>query len=155
MRTPLRNRELKLFLGKFSTSLEPKNLFSVPTAFRAQLSNRMYITQGFDRNLQVLTEDAFQEIYRRVVSLNIADPLARLLLRLVLGTAAELGMDNNNLIIPENLKEFANLQDEILLIGQGDYFEIWAPELWNKQETQLRDAEANSARFSALTVSIR
>ncbi len=57
----------------------------------------MYITQGFDRNLQVLTAGAFQEIYRKVISLNIADPLARLLLRLILGTATELGMDNNNL----------------------------------------------------------
>jgi MraZ protein len=155
MRTPLRNRELKLFLGKFTTSLDPKNRFSVPTAFRAQLSSRMYITQGFDRNLQVLTADAFQEIYRRVASLNLADPLARLLLRLILGTAIELGVENNNLMIPDNLKEFANLNDDILLIGQGDYFEIWAPDLWNKQEAQLRDAETNSARFSVLTVATR
>ncbi len=144
-----------MFLGKFTTSLDPKNRFSVPTAFRAQLSSRMYITQGFDRNLQVLTADAFQEIYRRVASLNLADPLARLLLRLILGTAIELGVENNNLMIPDNLKEFANLNDDILLIGQGDYFEIWAPDLWNKQEAQLRDAETNSARFSVLTVATR
>ena len=147
--------ELKLFLGKFSTPLEPKNRFSVPTAFRAQLSSRMYITQGFDRNLQVLTADAFEEIYRRVVSLIIADPLARLLLRLILGTATELGIDNNNLMIPDNLKEFANLHENILLIGQGDYFEIWAPDLWKRQEAQLNDAETNSARFSLLTVATR
>jgi MraZ protein len=155
MRKPLRNRELKLFLGKFTTSLDPKNRFSVPAAFRAQLSSRMYITQGFDRNLQVLTEHAFQEIYRRVAALNLADPLARLLLRLVLGTATELAVENNILMIPDNLKEFANLKDDILLIGQGDYFEIWAPDLWNKQEAQLRDAETNSARFSVLTVATR
>ncbi len=144
-----------MFLGKFSTPLEPNNRFSVPAAFRAQLSSRMYITQGFDRNLQVLTADAFQEIYRKVVSLNIADPLARLLLRLILGTATELGLENNNLMIPENLKEFAKLHDDIFLIGQGDYFEIWAPELWNKQEAQLGDAETNSARFSMLAVTTR
>jgi MraZ protein len=155
MKSSNRNREPKLFLGKFSTPLAPKNRFSVPTAFRAQLTSRMYITQGFDRNLQVLTENAFHEIYRRVVSLNIADPLARLLLRLILGTAAELSLDNNNLMIPENLKEFANLQDDIFLIGQGDYFEIWATDQWNKQELELSDTEKNSVRFSALTVATR
>ncbi len=144
-----------MFLGKFTTSLDPKNRFSVPTAFRAQLSSRMYITQGFDRNLQVLTEHAFQEIYRRVAALNLADPLARLLLRLVLGTATELAVENNILMIPDNLKEFANLKDDILLIGQGDYFEIWAPDLWNQQEAQLRDAETNSTRFSVLTIATR
>ncbi len=144
-----------MFLGKFSTQLEPNNHFSVPAAFRTQLSSRMFITQGFDRNLQVLTADAFQELYRRVLALNIADPLARLLHRLLLGTANELGIDNNLLIIPDDLKSYANLQDEILLIGQGDYFEIWSPDLWKQQETQLGDAETNSARFSVLTLATR
>jgi MraZ protein len=128
----------------------------VPNAFRAQLSGGVFMTQGFDRNLQVLTANAFQEIYRRVMSLNIADPLVRSLLRLVLGTATEMGVDKNNLlIIPEHLKEFANLHENAFLIGQGDYFEIWTPELWTRQETQLRDAEMNSSRFSLLTVATR
>ena len=145
-----------MFLGKSSTTIDPKNRFSVPAAFRTQLSGGAFMTQGFDRNLQVLTASAFQEIYRRVTSLNIADPLARLLLRLILGTATEMGVDkSNHLMIPENLKEYANLQVNILLVGQGDYFEIWAPDLWARQETQLRDAETNSARFSLLTVATR
>ena len=156
MRSFLRNLEHKLFLGKFSTTIDPKNRFSVPASFRAQLSGGAILTQGFDRNLQVLTANAFQEIYRRVTSLNIADPLARLLLRLILGTANELGVDKSNqLMIPENLMDYALLQKNILLIGQGDYFEIWSPDLWAKQEAQLRDAETNSARFSLLTVATR
>jgi MraZ protein len=155
MREPLQNREIKLFLGKFSTPLERKNRFTVPAAYRGQLSSRMYITQGFDRNLQVFTAEAFQEIYRRVISLNIADPLARLLHRLLLGSAVEIGITNYDLNIPDPLKEFANLQDEILLVGQGDYFEIWAPEQWKEQEAQLRDAKTNSDRFAALSVTTR
>jgi MraZ protein len=145
-----------LFLGKLSTSLDPKNRFPVPNAFSAQLSGGAYMTQGFDRNLQVLTAGAFQEIYRRVTSLNIADPLARLLLRLILGTATELEMGKNNrIMIPEELKDFATLHEDIVLVGQGDYFEIWAPDQWSLQETQLRDAETNPARFSLLTVATR
>ncbi len=145
-----------MFLGKFSRTLDAKSRFSVPSSFRGSLDGRAYVTQGFDRNLQVLTSDAFQEIYRTVVTLNIANPLARLLLRLVLGTAHELGVDaNGQLTIPEELKDFANLHDDIFLIGQGEYFEIWSPELWDKQEAQLRDAEANAGRFAALTVTTR
>ena len=79
----------------------------------------------------------------------------RLLLRLVLGSALELGVDaNGQFTIPEELRQFANLNNEIFLVGQGEYFEIWAPELWGQQETQLRDAEANTSRFSALTISV-
>jgi transcriptional regulator MraZ len=145
--------ELKLFLGKFSRTLDTKSRFSVPSTFRGQLAGGAYLTQGFDRNLQVLTGDAFREIYRTVVSLNITNPLARLLLRLILGTAHESSVDTDGqLSIPEELKDFANLHTDIFLIGQGEYFEIWAPDLWGKQEAQLRDAETNAARFSALTV---
>ena len=145
-----------MFLGKFSRTLDAKSRFTVPSDFRGPLATGAFVTQGFDRNLQVLTSDAFQEIYRTVVSLNIANPLARLLLRLVLGTAQELGIDaDGQLTIPEELKKFANLHDDIFLIGQGEYFEIWSPEAWDKQEAQIRDAELNSTRFSALTITAR
>jgi MraZ protein len=145
-----------LFLGKFARTLDAKSRFSVPPTYGGQLSGGAYLTQGFDRNLQVLTSAAFHEIYQTVVSLNIANPVARLLLRMILGTAQELGVDPDGyLTIPEELKDFANLQKDIFLIGQGEYFEIWAPDLWHKQETQLRDAETNADRFSALTVTAR
>jgi len=91
-----------------------------------------------------------------VVSLNIADPLARILLRLILGTAHEVHLDKNgHLPIPDELKEFANLHEDVLVVGQGDYFEIWSADLWNNQETQLKDADTNSSRFSQLTVATR
>lgn len=145
-----------MFLGKFSCTLSTKNRFSVPSAFREELGDRAYLTQGFDRNLQVLTDGAFQEIFRHIMSLNIADPMARLLLRMVLGSAHELQTDRQgNLAIPEELREFADLRKDAVLVGQGDYFEIWSPDLWAQQEVELRNAESNAGRFSALAVATR
>ncbi len=145
-----------MFFGKFSRTLDAKGRFSVPSNFKGSLAGRAYVTQGFDRNLQVLTSEAFQEIYRTVASLNIANPLARLLLRLILGSAHVSEVDSSGqLIIPEELKEFANLHSDVFLIGQGEYFEIWSPEAWDRQEAQIRDAELNSTRFSALTITAR
>jgi len=144
-----------LFLGKHPCTLDRKNRFLAPSSFGEQFSGGFYITRGFDRNLLVFTSRAFQEIYRRVISLNIADPVARSLLRLLLSATHELRMDSNYLTIPEELKDFAHLDEKILVIGQGDYFEIWAPQLWSKQELELGDTESNSSRFSALTVSTR
>ena len=113
------------------------------------------MTQGFDRNLQVLTADAFRHVYRQAASLNSADPLARLLLRLFLGSAVELPQARTSLAVPDNLKEYAGLQVNVLLVGQGDYFEIWAPDLWSEQESQLRDVGVNASRFAALTLATR
>jgi MraZ protein len=125
----------------------------VPSSFRLDLANGAFVTQGFDRNLQVLTTRAFQELSQRAMSLNMTDPLARLLLRLILGTAQAVEMDNQGyLTIPQELKGFAGVEQDLLLVGQGAYFEIWAPDLWAKQEAELRDAESNARRFAALTV---
>lgn len=148
--------ELKLFLGKHLCTLDRKNRLLAPPVFREQFPGGLYITRGFERNLLVFRTSAFQEIYHRATSLNITDPLSRLLLRLILGTAHELEMDNDgHLTIPNDLKDFANLGSSIFLIGQGDYFEIWAPELWAKQEIELSDAATNTSRFSALSVATR
>jgi MraZ protein len=145
-----------LFLGKYPCALHGENRISVPSAIRDQLSGGAFITQGFDRNLLILTAGAFQGIYRRLTSLNMADPLARLLLRLILGSAQALNAESDGHIsIPEDLKDFAELDEKALLIGQGDYLEVWSPKLWNEQEVQLKNAEANTERFSMLTVSTR
>lgn len=145
-----------MFLGKYSSRLDKKNRLSVPPAFGGELTDGVYVAQGFDRNLQVLTVGAFREIYARIKALNIADPLSRLLLRMLLGMTYESEPDRDGqILIPDGLKDFALLKEDVLLIGQGDYFEIWSPDLWNAQETQLRDAEANTSRFSVLTISTR
>jgi MraZ protein len=87
--------------------------------------------------------------------MNLADPLARLLLRMILGAASELEMDEAGCIfVPQNLREFANLNGEAVLVGQGDYFEVWSPAHWHEQETQLQDAETNSQRFVMLDLAV-
>ena len=132
--------------------MDARNRITVPTAFKAELAGGAYMTQGFDRNLQVLTARAFQQIYQQVTALNSADPLARLLLRLVLGNAVEVPPARGSLAIPDNLRQYASLEENVLLIGQGDYFEIWAPPNWGEQEAQLQDAGANASRFAALAL---
>ncbi len=128
----------------------------VPAPFRGQLSSKLFVTHGFDRNLLILTSDAFQEIYTSAKSLNIADPLARLLLRLILGSTYESGADpEGRMALSPELVEYASLKDEVLAVGQGDYFEIWSAILWDQQKSQIDDAETNASRFAQLNIATR
>jgi MraZ protein len=98
-----------------------------------------------------MSNEVFQELYKRVASLNIADPLARLLLRLIIGNASRLDISpSGKVLIPEDLRSFAGLEKEITLVGQGSYVEVWAPADWEKQTTKLLDTEANAGRFAQL-----
>jgi len=142
-----------LFFGQYRYPFDDQDRLMIPPRFRDLFAEGVFVTQGFDRNLVLLTPAAFQEIYRLVMALNITDPLARFLQRMILGNATELEIDGTGqVVLPEHLRKFASLAGEAVLIGLGDYFEVWAPALWSQQETTLQDAEANGMRFASLSL---
>jgi MraZ protein len=142
-----------MFIGQHNTSLDAKNRLTLPARYKGVLSDGVYITQGFDRNLLILTNEAFDEILHSIKGMNIANPLARLLFRMILGSAAKLDLDRNGgVFVPQELIDFANIDKEALLVGQGDYLEVWAPHLWHEQEISLNNVEANAHRFAELTI---
>ncbi|MBI5354082.1 MAG: hypothetical protein HZB50_15680 [Chloroflexi bacterium] len=146
-----------MFLGQHFSKLKESNHVSLPANWEKLISGGVFLTQGFDQNLLILTEDTFNEIYQRVTSLNIADPLARLLSRMFLGKAvfSELDHDKGAISLPSNLVDYAGLKDEIVLVGQGNYLEIWSPERWEQQQSDINDAQANAQRFSNFVIATR
>ncbi len=114
-----------------------------------------YLTQGFEQNLLLVSEDNFRALARDFSRLSLTDPLSRLLSRLVLGNAAQVRIEENlSIQIPERLLEFAQISREMLLVGQGSYFEIWSPELWQEQEQRLRETHLNADRFHSIQISL-
>ena len=142
-----------MFFGQYRYTFDDSERLTIPSRFRDVFFEGAFVTQGFDRNLIILTPGVFQEIYQLIMTLNVADPLARFLQRMILGNATELLIDEaGRVALPEHLRKFAELSGEAVLVGLGDYFEIWAPALWSQQETTLRDADANSSRFASLNL---
>jgi MraZ protein len=142
-----------LFLGHHLTPLKNSNHLSLPSNWKKLVSGGIYLTQGFDQNLLILTAETFQEMYERISSLNITDPLARLLMRMFLGTASFIEVqEGESISVPQNLMEYANLRGRAVLVGQGEYLEVWSPSHWAEQEAQIQDAQSNSARFTAFNI---
>jgi MraZ protein len=143
-----------MFLGQYRHNLDSKDRLTIPARYRELLGDWVTLVQGFDRNLAAYTDQGFEEITQRVQGQNVADPVARLLRRMVLGTAIRVEVDKaGRIVIPEYQRQIAGLSNELVLVGQGDYFEIWSPEEWSKQEAALMDAEANAQRFKVLNLS--
>ena len=127
----------------------------IPAPYRSLLDGGAYITQGFDKCLMVLTETYFKQVYERIEAMNLADPTARMLRRLILANAYPVEADKvGRILVPQNLRTFLGVTSgELVVAGQGDYFEVWMPATWNEQMAQLQDTEANNARFSTLDLS--
>jgi MraZ protein len=140
-----------MLIGQYRLFLDGDHQLVLPEPFRELFGQGAYVTRGFEQNLLIMSEREFQEIYQRVAGLNIADPLARLLHRLILGNASKLDISaSGRMHLPQDLLSFAGLEKDIVLVGQGDYCEAWAPASWDKQTIILLDTVANSARFAQL-----
>jgi MraZ protein len=143
-----------MFLGQFQHSLDEKGRLMIPARYRELLAPGAFITQGFDKCLMVMTTVHFNEVYERINAMNMADPNARLLRRLILSNAYGVEIDRvGRILVPQNLRQVIELDGEAIVAGQGDYFEVWNPADWHQQMDQLQDVEMNSQRFATLDLS--
>ena len=143
-----------MFLGQFQHNLDDKGRLMIPARFRELLAAGAFITQGFDKCLMVMTDVYFKEVYDRISAMNLADPMARLLRRLILSNAYPVEADKvGRILIPQNLRQVIALDGEAIVAGQGEYFEVWTPAAWNEQMAQLQDLETNDQRFAMLDLS--
>ncbi len=144
----------QMFLGQYMHSLDSKGRLTIPSRYRALLIEGAYIVQGFDRNLMVWTKSSFERISQRVSQGSITDPTSRLLRRFIYSSGDELEVDRaGRILIPEFLRQTAQLDNDVVVVGVGDYFEIWSPSLWAEQLANVQDAEANQQRFIAFDLS--
>ena len=144
-----------MFLGQFQHNLDDKGRLMIPARYRELLAAGAYITQGFDRCLMVMTDLHFRQVYDRINSMNPTDTSTRLLRRLILSNAYQVEVDKvGRILVPQNLREFLGITNgELIVAGQGDYFEVWTPADWQLQMDNLQDVEANEQRFAALDLS--
>ena len=144
-----------MFLSQFQHNLDDKGRLMIPARYRDLLAAGAFITQGFDRCIMVMTDAYFQDVYARLNGMNMADPTARMLRRLILSNAYAVDVDKvGRILVPQNLREFLGvISGELVVAGQGDYFEVWTPAEWNLQMDRLQDVEANEQRFATLDFS--
>jgi MraZ protein len=144
-----------MFLGQFYHSFDDKGRLTIPVRFRDLLvPDGAYVMQGFDHNLMVLPSPTFEFLSHRVNKLSMTDPTARLLRRLVFSTADRVEVDKvGRILIPQFLRQKVGVENQLVVVGMGDYFEIWTPEQWEEQSEKLNDAQSNAHRFAALDLS--
>jgi MraZ protein len=142
-----------MFIGQHSLTLDPQNRITLPESMRRQLEQGVVMTQGFDSNLILLTEASFGSIVQQARTMSITDPAVRMLLRMMLGSAVELQLsEDGRLDLPDALRNFAGLEASAMLVGQGDYLEIWSSQNWREQCLKLGNVEITSSQFSMFEI---
>ena len=139
-----------MFRGVNALNLDAKGRMAIPTRYRERLQadceSKLVVTIDRDRCLLIYPLPRWEEVELSLKQLPSFNPQTRKLQRLYIGHATEVEMDGQGrvLLAPE-LRRFAGLQKQVVLIGQGDKFELWDEESWNEgrdvwlEETQGMD----------------
>ena len=139
-----------MFLNQFHHCFDDKSRLTIPAKFRDQAAEGITVVPGLDRDLMVLPPAAFQTLYDRLMDLNLTDPDSRLLREIILGNALQVTPDGSGrILLSPNLRDYAQLKNDVVFVGVGETFEIWAAELWQNKQGEL-NAETNAKRFSLL-----
>lgn len=145
-----------MFRGVNTLSLDAKGRMAIPTKYRDRLQaccqGSLVITVDRDRCLLLYPYPEWEAIEQKLSSLPNLDKQARRLQRLLIGHATECDMDSHNrLLLPPPLREFAGLDKRIVLIGQGNKFELWDENTWNERRNEwLADDELDEPLSSEL-----
>ncbi len=142
-----------MFLSHHQHRIDEKGRRTSPAKYREQLQEGAYITQGFDQNLIVLPSHSFERISTRINQMSLTDPAARQLRRLIFSHAEKIEFDRaGRILIPFFLRQSAQLENAAEVVGAGNHFEIWSPDLWAKQDAEYQNPEFNNQRYAALDI---
>jgi len=143
-----------MFLGQYTHSVDSKGRLTIPARYRDALESGAVVTQGFERNLMVYTNEAFERLAQRASSLSTTDPQGRAIRRILFGGAADVSLDSvGRILIPPFLREYAGIDGEVSIVGAGDYVEIWSTEAWAGELESVTDSDLNARRFSEYDIS--
>lgn len=141
-----------MFVGRHAHAIDAKGRLAVPARFREALAAGVVVTRGIDRCLSLYPMDAWLPLAEKVAALPITDADARNFRRLVFAEAVDAALDGQGrILVPPELRAYAGLDREALVVGVHSHLEIWSPEAWSAVAARLdTDGNAIAAKLADL-----
>jgi MraZ protein len=141
-----------MFLGEYIHTIDSKGRLTIPARFRGELAAGLVVTRGFDENLMIFPLDGWQELAERIVDRPLGDMDVRIFRRRVFSGAVDLTPDRQGrIVVPPYLRDFANINDEVVVAGMYNYVEVWDTGAWQAVRETIENNN-DVARWDALGI---
>lgn len=135
-----------MLLGEYKHSLDTKGRIAIPAKFRDKLSGGAIITRGLDDCLFVFAPKEWQQLVEKLMALPLSQANSRAFVRLMLSGATDVEIDKQGrILIPDYLKDFADLKKQAVVAGLYNRVEIWDTERWEKYKAKTESASQEIA----------
>ena len=127
-----------MLIGEYLHTLDGKKRISLPSKFRKEVGRKVVITRGLDACLFMFSQKAWEKIAEKVSGLPVGQADTRGMSRFLLAGAVETEVDGaGRILIPDFLKEFADLKSRVILAGVSDRVEIWNEKTWEEYKRKI------------------
>lgn len=142
-----------MFIGEYQHALDSKNRMIVPSKLREELGSKFVITKGLDGCLYAYPQSEWKILEDKLKTLPLTNKDARAFVRFFFAGACEIEVDKQGRgLIPQNLKEYACIEKEIVSIGVLTRVEIWSKEKWNEYNNSNIDFESIAEKMNDLGI---
>lgn len=149
-----------MFRGQYEHTMDAKGRISLPARFREVLANhdpsgegeRVILTRTFQKCLVLYPLDQWLNFEEKVRALPQFDPNVQQLKRVYIAGASECSLDSHGrILVPQSMREFAQLEREVVWVGQLDTMELWSGSRWSAVvEDALQDPKGLAEAMSEL-----
>ena len=127
--------------GEYLHSLDSKGRVTIPFKLRDEISSRVILTRGFEKCLYLYPVKYWEEYVEYLKEKSKSDIKLRDVIRFLFSGAYDDELDRSGrLLLPQQLREYSNIQKEIIVIGAMDRVELWNPEEWEEQKKKISNS---------------
>lgn len=131
-----------MFIGEYTHTVDEKKRFSLPSKFRKDLGKKVVVTRGKDHCLFLYPLKTWQQISQEVSGMGHVESDPRYA-RFTFAGASEIEIDSiGRILVPEFLREFADLKSSLVITGVHDRVEIWNDKKWSAYKKKLESEYA-------------
>ena len=132
--------------GEFLHTVDTKGRLFIPAKFREELGFNFVLTKGLENSLAIYPAEEWEKFSEKICSIPTKESLV--LRRFFMAPAQECSPDvQGRILIPQSLREYAQLDKNVKIIGMGNQIQIWDVEKWNKVNPTSDEAEAVMAAW--------
>ncbi len=143
-----------MFMSEYNHTIDTKGRLIIPAKFRDVLGQEFVVSKGMDGCLFVYANDDWKAFEQKLTELPLINKEARQFARFFLAGAAQVELDKQGrILLPANLREFAGLDKDVVLVGVGSRVEIWSRDKWEHMGEDV-DMDAITASMEALGLTI-
>lgn len=127
-----------MLIGEYEHSLDAKGRLIMPSKLRDDIGEKFIITKGLDGCLFAFSIEEWKIFEQKLRSLPISNKDARAFSRFFFAGAMDCEIDKQGrFLISSNLREFAGLTKEVVIVGMDSRIEIWSKDKWQKCDEDI------------------